>query len=61
MLKGTNFESVNAVIQKVMETMALPTENDSQHCFDLSGKSVWESVGMVAGYIKGVNTKIVKE
>lgn len=60
-LKGTRFETVEAVKQKATETMNMLTENDFKHCFEQWKIRMEKCRDSGGEYIEGDKVKVVKE
>lgn len=60
-LKGTRFETVEAVKQKATETMNMLTENDLKHCFEQWKIRMEKCRDSGGEYFEGDKVKVVKE
>ncbi|VVC34237.1 Hypothetical protein CINCED_3A000056 [Cinara cedri] len=57
-LKGTRFESMEAVKQKTAELLKALTKEDFQHCFDQWKKSMEKCVARRGEYIEGEHLNV---
>ncbi|GFT39249.1 putative mariner transposase [Trichonephila clavipes] len=57
-LKGTRFESMEAVKQKTAELLKALTKEDFQHCFDQWGKRMERGVARGGEYIEGEHSNV---